>query len=146
MLLPENLDPAWELAYHAGFDPADVANKLRKVLDSFRQRQLQSESRNLAARKVVLDRRYDRERLLCESDDLMVIYDCKRQTLIDWFIRKDKKRKLTHFEEDAQNCVMVWSPVCSEKYKATCDMLSRKVAVLASAIRHFYGLLVVIST
>ena len=143
-LLPENLDPALELANHAGFDPVDIASKLSKVLDTFRLRQLRSESRNLAARKVVLDRRYSRERLLCESDDLVVIYDCKRQVMIDWFIRKDRKRRLTHFEEDALNCVMMWSPVCSEKYKATCDMLSRKVAVLASAIRHLYGLLAVI--
>lgn len=145
-LLPENLDPAVELACHAGFKPADIANKLREVLDSFRQKQLRSESRNLAARKVVLDRRYERERLLCESDDLMIIYDCKLQLVLDWFIRKDKRRRLTHFEEDAQNCAMVWSPVCNEKYKPTCDMLSRKVAVLASAIRHFFGLFIVLST
>lgn len=132
----EKLHPALELACQAGFELADIERKLSEVADISRRMHLHSESRNLLAQKVVLDRRYDRERLLCESNDLLILYDCKQKAMVDWLIRKDTRRTMTHFEEDAQNCLNVWSPVTEEKYQPTCAMLSRNIAILASALRH----------
>ena len=138
--LLENLHPAVEQACRAGFEPADIESKLSEVVDEARRAQLRSQSRNLAARKVVLDTRYDRERLMCGSDDLLILYDCKREAMLDWLVRKDDERqRLTHFEEDAQNCLKVWSPVSGEKYQPTCAMLSSNTAILSSAIRRVLG-------
>ena len=139
------MNPAVEQACQAGFELTDIENKVSEVADKFRQAQLRSDSRNLVAQKVVLDKRYDRERLLCESDDLLILYDCKRKAMLDWFIRKDTRRKMTQLEEDAQNCLKVWSPVTNEKYQPACAMLSRNTAILAAAVRPVLGLCSAIS-
>jgi hypothetical protein len=88
--------------------------------------------------QVVLDKRYDRERLLCESDDLLIVYDCKRRSMFDWFVRKNGK-DLTHFEEDAQTCVKNWPPASLDKYQPFCELLSINISILAAAIRQYLG-------
>ena len=76
---------------------------------------------------------------MCESDDLLIIYDVKREAVFDWFVRKDAQKRVNHFEEDAQNCVRVWSAIRDEKYEKVCDRLSKQVGILGAAIRSFLG-------
>ncbi|KAL8592463.1 hypothetical protein ACOMHN_021405 [Nucella lapillus] len=135
----EKVHPAVEAAWQAGFEPQDIENKLVRLSDPVRQRHLGSGVRNQCVVKVVLDKRYDRERLISESEDLVLLYDCRRQGLVDWFLRQDRRAKVTHFEDDAQNCLKVWSPVTDPRFKSSLLLMSSLTRLVAAAVRRFLG-------
>ena len=46
-----------------------------------------SKTRNNAFRKTVVDTRLRRPRLLCESDNIVVVYDSTDKEVFRWFVR-----------------------------------------------------------
>ena len=66
--------------------------------------------------KIVLGYRSGNELLLCESDDVYFVYNCKRGELENWFIKLTSRDKITSYEEDEMiRDVAAWRPVDRKK-------------------------------
>ena len=54
--------------------------------------------------------------LLCESDDVYFVYNCKKGQPVDWFITRTSRDKIkSHQEEDRTEDVAAWRQVDREK-------------------------------
>ena len=70
-------------AKQPGFEHEEVQNKVAEVIQPFRQKSLRNEMKNMVDKKIVLDYRNQDELLLCESDDIYFVYNCKQDQLED---------------------------------------------------------------
>ena len=68
-----------------------------KIMGRGLQRRLRSKTRNKAFRKPVVVTRLRRPRLLCESDDTVVIYDSRGKDVFPRFVKMEDS-KLTTLE------------------------------------------------
>ena len=63
-----------------------------------------------------MDHRKGHEVLLCESDDVHFVYNCKKGQPEDWFITRTSRDKIkSHQEEDRTGDVAAWRQVDREK-------------------------------
>ena len=78
-----------------------------KTMDRGLQRQLRSKTRNKAFRKTVVDTRLRRPRLLCESDDIVVVYDSTEKRVFRWFVKMEDG-ELTARERNFLHNIQRW--------------------------------------
>ena len=68
------------------------------------------------SREITTDHRNGHEVLLCESDDVYFVYNCKKGQPEDWFITRTSRDKIkSHQEEDRTGDVAAWRQVDREK-------------------------------
>ena len=87
-------------AFHEELDPDVIRGKLSGLRDKSLQRHITILSRNKTIEKVALHRCWNRDTLVCESDDLFFQFDLKKRILQHWFVKQDC-RKMTALENEA---------------------------------------------
>eukprot|EP00745_Piridium_sociabile_P042767 TRINITY_DN865_c0_g1_i1.p1 TRINITY_DN865_c0_g1~~TRINITY_DN865_c0_g1_i1.p1 ORF type:complete len:303 (+),score=67.47 TRINITY_DN865_c0_g1_i1:174-1082(+) len=81
----------------AGFNTRGVKNYVATLTDRSVQRRLRDKQRNTSFRKAVLHRCEDVNRLLFESDDIVLEYPCDSRSEEDWsywFVKQEEKNML----------------------------------------------------
>ena len=79
-------------AFHEALDPDVIRGKLSGLRDKSVQRRITNLLRNKTIEKVALHRCWNRETLVCESDDFIFQFDCKKRILQHWFVKQDLRR------------------------------------------------------
>ena len=103
------------------------------------RRRVRNPARNNTIKKTVLDKRLERDSLICDSDDFLFMYDCKTVVLQHWFVKKDCLQ-MTSRECDATVNNTNWPSVDTEKYREECEHISHcLVAVAAVARLYLHG-------
>ena len=91
-------------------------------------------ARNNTIKKTVLDKRWERQTLVCDSDDFVLMYDCKTPALQHWFVKKDCFQ-MTSLECDAFVNNKNWPSVDTEKYREACEHISHCLVSVAAVAR-----------
>ncbi|KAK7491283.1 hypothetical protein BaRGS_00017554 [Batillaria attramentaria] len=87
--------------------------------------------------KVVLDTRLNREKLFCDSDDIVMTFDLLTKER-HWFL-KQKPWRLTEFKRDTMNCILGWAPVDTAPFSELCEDLEKDLVVCALMVRYLLG-------
>ena len=74
-------------AFHEELHPDVIRGKLSGLSDKSVQRRITNLSKNKTIEKVALHRCWNRETLVCESDDFIFQFDLKKRILRHWFIK-----------------------------------------------------------
>ena len=69
--------------------PEETKEYIGRIMDRGLQRRLTSKTRNKTFRKTLVDTRLRRPRLLCESDNIVVIYDSTEKEVFHWFVKME---------------------------------------------------------
>ena len=76
---------------------------------------------------------------MCESDDFIFQFDCKKRLLQQWFVKQDR-RKMTALENEAVFVVTNWVSEDTSKYTEELEVLSCcLLTVNTVARRYFYA-------
>ena len=124
-----------KLAIEAGIRRYDVDRCVKDITDMRTKTQLCDETRNKIFRKVVLDRRDNREVLVGESDDIIMTYDCQRTGSVLWYVTHGKQPP-DPFVVLFQGCLKSLPPADEGKYqreKETMLMLLQTLCHLLSS-------------
>jgi hypothetical protein len=79
----------------AGFNPAVVKSSVANFTARLMQRRLRDSERNNTFRKVAVQETESARVLLCESDDIVLVYSCQSQwddCAVHWFVKQDERR------------------------------------------------------
>ena len=95
-------------AFHEELHPDVIRGKLSGLSDKSVQRRITNLSRNKTIEKVALRRCWNRETLVCESDDFIFQFDLKKRILQHLFVKQDC-RKMTALENEAVFVVTSWA-------------------------------------
>ena len=86
-------------------------------------------------KKIVLDYRNNDELLLCESDDIYFVYNCKQDQLEDWFIKRTSRSKITSYQEgEIIRDISAWRPVDRGKCPV-CERLTSDLRALSAMVK-----------
>ena len=126
-------------AFHEELDPDVIRGKFSGLSDKSLQRRITNLSRNKTIEKVALHRCWNRETLVCESDDSIFQFDCKKRLLQHWFVKQDR-RKMTALENEAVFVVTEWVSEDTSKYAEEMEFFSCCLfTVTTVARRYFYA-------
>ena len=127
-------------AKQARCEPEEVKNKVARVIQPFRQRSLRNEIIFLDFKKIVLDYRNNDELLLCKSDDIYFVYNCKEDQLEDWFIKHHTSRSkiMSYQQGEIIGDISAWRPVDRGKYPV-CERLTSDLRALSAMVRFYLG-------
>ena len=64
----------------------ETKDYIGKIIDRGLQRRLRSKTRNKTFRKTVVDTRLRRPRLLCKSDEFVVVFDSTEKEVFHWLV------------------------------------------------------------
>ena len=103
------------VAFYEELHPDVIRGKLSGLSDKSVQRFITNLSRNKTIEKVALHRCWNRETLVCESDDFIFQIDLKKRILQHWFIKQDC-RNMTALENEAVFVVTNWASEDTSKY------------------------------
>ena len=95
-------------AFHEELHPDVIRGKLSGLRDKSVQRRITNLSRNKTIEKVALHTCWNRETLVCESDDFIFKFDLKKRILQHWFVQQDC-RKMTALENESVFVVTNWA-------------------------------------
>ncbi|KAK7495473.1 hypothetical protein BaRGS_00013171 [Batillaria attramentaria] len=80
-----------EYVRKCGYDSDQVLQYVGELTDKALQHRLKDGRRNVAFRKLIVDDRQQSERLMCESDDIVLGYNCVSDNAY-WFVKHGVKR------------------------------------------------------
>ena len=123
-------------AFHEALDPDVIRGKLSGLRDKSVQRRITKLLRNKTIEKVALHRCWNRETLVCESDDFIFQFDCKKRILQHWFVKQDR-RKMTALENEAVFVVTNWVSEDTAKYTKELEFPSRCLQLLGDIFTLF---------
>lgn len=122
----EHLDP-----------PPGAKEYIGSVTDKPLLRRLKYKHRNTDFRKTVLDTRTPEHFLLCDSDDIVIMYNCSSKRVHHWFV-KQTRSKLISIERECMDNIKRWEPPdrdCTDDVTAATHQLH----YLSSVIRDLLG-------
>ena len=122
---------------HEELDPDVIRGKLSGLSDKSVQRRITNLSRNKTIEKVALHRRWNRETLVCESDDFIFQFDLKKHILRHWFIKQDC-RKMAALENEAVFVVTNWASEDTSKYTEELEFLSCCLLTVTTVARQYF--------
>ena len=132
------IDNASDVSFETGYDKQTVKEYVGEIRDRGLLHRLKDSNRNKAFRKIVLDYRFHEKSLICDSDDIAIIYDCQTQTVSHWFI-KDHSRRLHDDENNAVCFLKQWGPADRRKYREECERALEHLDHITSLIAHLLG-------
>ena len=124
-------------AFHEELDPDVIRGKLSGLSDKSVQRRITNLSRNKTIEKVALHRRWNRETLVCESDDFIFQFDLKKHILQHWFAQQDC-RKMTALENESVFVVTNWASEDTAKYTEELKFLSCCLLTVTTVARQYF--------
>jgi len=134
-----NRDPV-SVAVDWGYDMPHFRTQLRKVKDRTVHDNLCSMQRNNRFSKIVLDKRGDNETLVGETDDMIMLYNCKTTGACFWYVKQDLQKlagrtAITIVDEHVWN-VQRWPPADHQIYGSQFDELYDHLGVVTDAVRY----------
>ena len=124
-------------AFHEELHPDVIRGKLSGLSDKSVQRRITNLSRSETIEKVALHRCWNRETLVCESDDLIFQFDLKKRILHHWFVKQDC-RKMTALENEAVFVVTNWAWEDTAKYTEELEFLSCCLLTVTTVARQYF--------
>ena len=124
-------------AFHKELHPDVIRGKLSGLRDKSVQRRITNLSRNKTIEKVALHRCWNRETLVCESDDFIFQFDVKKRILQHWFVQQDC-RKMTALENEAVFVVTNWASEDISKYTEELEFLSCCLLTVTTVARRYF--------
>ena len=109
-----------------------------KIMDRGLQRRLGTKTRNKAFRKTVVDSRLRRPRLLCESDDIVVVYDSTEKQVFHWFVKMEDG-ELTTGERNFLHNIQRWEPPDRGRYAEAIIEAKEELEFIGAMIRYLLG-------
>ena len=126
-------------AFYEELHPDVIRGKLSGLSDKSVQRRITNLSRNKTIEKVALHRCWNRETLVCESDDFIFQFDLKKCIMQHWFVKQDC-RKMTARENEAVFVVTDWASGDTSKYTQELEFLSCCLLTVTSvALQYFHA-------
>lgn len=127
------------LATELGYDAEELKTYVCSLTDRPKLTQLRDARRNKCIRKGVVDTRGGREVLICESEDIVLHYDCKTEER-GWFIKPSSNNQpRTAREDDLLSCLYRWPQVDDPKYDHHFMELDKDLVITAKLVRLLLG-------
>ena len=124
-------------AFHEELHPDGIRGKLSGLSDKSVQRRITNLSRNKTIEKVTLHRCWNRDTLVCESDDFFFHFDLKKRILQHWFVKQDC-RKMTALENEAVFAVTNWASEDTSKSTEELEFLSCCLLTVTTVARQYF--------
>ena len=125
-------------AFHEELHPDVIRGKLSGLSDKSVQRRITNLSRNKTIEKVALNHGcWNREALVCESDDFIFQFDLKKRILQHWFVQQDC-RKMTALENESVFVVTNWASEDTAKYTEELKFLSCCLLTVTTVARQYF--------
>jgi len=114
--------------------PPGTKEYIGSIVDKAVLRRLKDRRRNHAFRKIVLDYLHPDRLLLCDSDDIVVMFNCTTRRVHHWFI-KQPNAKLVEVERSCLDHLKRWEPPDGGLDEHDVIEATNQLAFLSSVIR-----------
>ena len=109
-----------------------------KIMGRGLQRRLRSKTRNKAFRKPVVVTRLRRPLLLCELDDIVVVYDSSKKQVFHWFVNMEDG-ELTARERNFLHNIQRWEPLDCGRCTEAIIEATKELESIGAMIRYLLG-------
>ncbi|KAK7496146.1 hypothetical protein BaRGS_00012556 [Batillaria attramentaria] len=124
----------------SGFDIQDIKTRVRELATKVQPSFLKMERRNAKLIKIAMDTRQNKQMLVGQSDDFVVVRDCKQNKAYHWFFWRSP-RKMTNEEVDIMTCLRLYRlyPADCEKHVEEVNKLQKDLDMLNGVVKECLG-------
>lgn len=127
------------LACSAGFSLDRVEKELHRVTDPWRKMVLTLPKRNQNLTKIVFDTgpNSNQKLLLGDSDDILAVFDCDKESLCRWFFRPKPKEVSCRLEFYILSQLDVGQDISETRFRRNCTDFQYQFGVLMAIVREY---------
>lgn len=126
------------LASETGYTLEEIKTRVGTITNPSRQRQLKDSKRNTRIMKGVVDRRGQREMVICHSEDFVFYYDCKTRDR-GWLIKSPPGQPASRRESDCFHCLMTFPPTTDACYDHCLQQMNKDLIVATKLVKLLLG-------
>nr|KAG5687086.1 hypothetical protein BaRGS_000932 [Batillaria attramentaria] len=138
-----DLSSAEILAASRGYRLRKAKIEVSEVKDPWKRKALADPKRNKFIKKVIFDTgpNENQKLLLAVSDDFILVYDCDRECVCHWFLRRPRRQAKSRQDYYILSQVDIGADVGLQRFQRQCKDLNLQLRILRGLVSQYakYG-------